>query len=66
MTFEIGNTYILNDPDLTYFIPNTQSDTLPQNKTLIYNLLIDMKYNINTPGDKKSKGYDFIEVLKNQ
>ena len=32
MTFEIGNTYNLNDPDLSYFITNTQSDTLPHHK----------------------------------
>ena len=34
MTFQNGNTHNLNDPDLSYFIPNTQADKIPQNKFL--------------------------------
>ena len=60
-----GNKYILNDPDLSYFITNAQLDTHPQNVNLIYSFLYDMKYNINY-GDKKSKRYYFIKDLINQ
>ena len=60
-----GNKYNLNDPDLQYFITNTQLDTQPQNVNLIYSFLNDMKYNINY-GDKKSKRYYFIKDLINQ
>ena len=65
MTFENGNTYNLNDPDLSYFITNAQLDTQPQNVNLIYSFLNDMKYNINY-GDKKSKRYYFIKDFINQ
>ena len=65
MTFENGNTYNLNDPDLSYFITNTQLDKGIQNKNLIYNFLKDMKYDLNY-GDKKSKRYYFIKDLINQ
>ena len=47
MTFENGNSYNLNDPDLSYFITYTQLDKEIQNENLIYNFLKDMKYNIN-------------------
>ena len=65
MTFQNGNTYYLNDPDLSNFITNTQIDKIPQNTNLIYSFLNDMKYNINY-GDKKSKRYYFIKDLINQ
>ena len=54
MTFQNGNTYYLNDPDLSNFITNTQIDNLPQNNNKIYRFLNDMKYNIYY-GDKKSR-----------
>ena len=60
-----GNKYNLKDPDLSYFITNSQLDTQPQNVNLIYSFLNDMKYNINY-GDKKSKRYYFIKDLINQ
>ena len=47
MTFGNGNTYNLNDPDLSYFITNTQLDKELQNENLIYNFLKDMKYDLN-------------------
>ena len=65
MTFQNGNTYNLKDPDLQYFITNTQFDKQLQNVGLILNFLNDMKYNINY-GDKKSKRYYFIKDLINQ
>ena len=65
ITFENGNTYNLNDPDLQYFITNAQLDTQPQNENLIHSFLNDMKYNLNY-GDKKSKRYYFIKDLINQ
>ena len=65
MIFQNGNTYYLNDPDLSNFITNTQIDKIPQNTNLIYSFLNDMKYNINY-GDKKSKRYYFIKDLINQ
>ena len=65
MIFQNGNTYYLNDPDLSNFITNTQIDKLPQNTNLIYSFLNDMKYNINY-GDKKSKRYYSIKDLINQ
>ena len=38
MTFlSTGNTYDLNDPDVSCFITNTQIDKEIQNKTLIFN-----------------------------
>ena len=54
MTFENGNTYNLNNPDLSYFITYTQLDKEIQNEKLIYNFLKDMKYDLNY-GDKKIK-----------
>ena len=65
MTFENVNTYILNDPDLSNFITNTQIDKIPQNIDLIYSFLNDMKYNLNY-GDKKSNRYFLIKVLINK
>ena len=65
MTFENGNTYNLNNPDLSYFITYTQLDKEIQNEKLIYNFLKDMKHDLNY-GDKKSKRYYFIKDLINQ
>ena len=62
MTFPNGNKYYLNDPDLPYFITNTQIDKIPQNTNIIYSFLNDMKYNINY-GDKKSHSYFFIKAM---
>ena len=62
MTFQNGNTYYLNDPDLSYFITNTQIDKIPQNTNIIYSFLNDMKYNIYY-GDKKSHRYYFIKSM---
>ena len=36
MTFQNGNTYYLNDLDLSNFTTNTQIDNLPQNNNIIY------------------------------
>ena len=60
-----GNIYNLNDPDLRYFITNTQFDRQLQNVGLIFEFLIDLKYKINY-GDKKSMRYCFIKDLINQ
>ena len=65
MTFGNGNTYILNNPDLSYLITYTQLDKEIQNEKLIYNFLKNMKYDLNY-GDKKSKRYYFIKDLINQ
>ena len=65
ITFENGNTYNLNDPDLQYFMTNTQIDKEIHNENLIHSFLYDMKYNLNY-GDKKSKRYYFIKDLINQ
>ena len=46
MTFQNGNTYYLNDPDLSNLITNTQIDKIPQNTNIIYSFSNDMKYNI--------------------
>ena len=62
MIFQNGNTYYLNDPDLSYFITNTHFDNLPQNSNIIYSFSNDMKYNINY-GDKKSHRYNFIKAI---
>ena len=62
MTFQNGNTYYLNDPDLSNFITNTQIDKIPQNTNINYSFLSDMKYNINY-GDKKSHRYYFIKAM---
>ena len=64
MTFPNGNTYYLNDPDLSYFITNTHFDNLPQNNNIIYSFLNDMKYNIKY-GDKKSHRYHLIKAIFN-
>ena len=53
MTFENGHSYDLNDPDLQYFITNTQSTREIDNMNIIFNFLNDMKYNLKY-GDKKS------------
>ena len=62
MTFENGNTYNLNDPDLSYFITYTQLDKEIKNENLIYNFLKDMKYDLNY-GDKKSSRYNIMKYL---
>ena len=62
MTFENGNSYNLNDPDLQYFITNTQFDKQINNRDSIYNFLNDMNYDLNY-GDKKSIRYQFIKEL---
>ena len=54
MTFGNGNTYNLNDPDLQYFMINTQIDKEIHNENLIHSFLNDMKYNLNY-GDKKNR-----------
>ena len=60
-----GNKYNLKDPDLQYFMTNTQIDKEIHNENLIHSFLNDMKYNLNY-GDKKSKRYYFIKNLINQ
>ena len=65
ITFQNGNTYDLEDPDLSYFLCNAQLDTQPQNVNLVYSFLNDMKYNRNY-GDEKSKRYYFIDDLNYQ
>ena len=62
MTFQNGNMYYLNDPDLSNFITNTQIDKIRQNTNIIYSFLNDMKYNIYY-GDKKSHRYYFIKAM---
>ena len=62
MTFENGNSYDLSDPDLQYFISNTQFDKQINNWGSIYNFLNDMKYDLNYE-DKKSIRYQFIKEL---
>ena len=62
MTFENGNSYDLSDPDLQYFITNTQFDKPINNWDSIYNFLNDMKYDLNY-GDEKSIRYQFIKEL---
>ena len=52
MTFENGNSYDLSNPDLQYFITNTQFDKPINNWGPIYNFLNDMKNDLNY-GDKK-------------
>ena len=53
MTFENGNSYDLSNPDLQYFITNTQFDKPINNWDSIYNFLNDMKYDVKY-GDEKS------------
>ena len=62
MTFESGNSYDLSNPDLQYFITNTQFDKPIKNWGPIYNFLKDMKFDLNY-GDKKSIRYQFIKEL---
>ena len=62
MTFENGNSYDLSDPDLQYFITNTQFDKPINNWDTLYTFLNDMKYDL-TYGDKKSIRYQFIKEL---
>ena len=62
ITFENGNTYNLNDPDLQNFMTKTQIDKEIHNENLIHSFLNDMKYNL-IYGDKKSKRYYFIKDL---
>ena len=61
MTFQIGNTYYLNDPDLSNFITNTQHDKI-KNIAVKYNFLRDMNYDLKY-GDKKSNRYNFIKSV---
>ena len=61
MTFQNGNTYYLNDPDLSNFITNTQHDKI-KNIAVKYNFLRGMNYDLNY-GDKKSNRYNFIKSM---
>ena len=61
MTFQNGNTFYLNDPDLSNFITNTQHDKI-KNIAVKYNFLRDMNYDLNY-GDKKSNRYNFIKSM---
>ena len=61
--FENGNTYNLNDPDLSYFITNTHLDKEINKLHVIDQFLNDVKYDINY-GDKKSDRYHFIKDLR--
>ena len=61
MTFQNGNTYYLNDPDLSTFITNTQHDKI-KNIAVKYTFLRDMNYDLNY-GDKKSNRYNFIKSM---
>ena len=61
MTFQNGNTYYLNDPDLSNFITNTQHDKI-KNIAVKYNFLRDMNYDLNN-GDRKSNRYNFIKSV---
>ena len=61
MTFQNGNTYYLNDPDLSNFITNTQHDKI-KNIAVKYYFLRDMNYDLNY-GDKKSNRYIFIKSM---
>ena len=65
MTFENGNSFNLNDPDLQYFITITKFDREINNVNIIFNFLNDMKFNISY-GDKKSIRYYFNKDLYNQ
>ena len=66
MTFDNGNTYDFKDPDLSYFITNTQLvEELHNDENLIHSFLNDMQYNLNF-GDKNSKRYYIIKDLINQ
>ena len=62
LTFQNGESYDLNNPDLKYFITNTQFEKPFDNLDLIYSFLHDMKYNIKK-GDMKSDRYNFIKDL---
>ena len=61
LTFQNGNTYYLNDPDLSNFITNTQHDKI-ENIAVKYNFLRDMNYDLNY-GDKRSNRYNFIKSM---
>ena len=61
MTFQNGNTYYLNDPDLSNFITNTQHDKI-KNIAVKYTFLRDMNYNLSY-GDKKSNRYNFVKSM---
>ena len=61
MNFQNDNTYNLRDPDLSYFIPNTQIDRKVDNVGLIKSSLRDMKY--DSTKDKSSDRYNFIKDL---
>ena len=62
MTFESGNSYNLSDPDLQYYITNTQFHKPINNWGPIYTFLNDMKYDLKY-GDKKNQSD--INLLKN-
>ena len=62
MTFQNGGFYDPNNPDLIYFITNTQFEKQFDNLDQTYSFLHDMKYNIKK-GDMKSDRYNFIKDL---
>ena len=62
MTFQNEHSYDLNDPDLHYFITNTQFDREINNVNIIFTFLNKLNYIINY-GDKKSIRYYFIKDL---
>ena len=56
-----GNIYDLNDPDLQYFITNTQLDRQLQNVNTIFNFINDMNFNINY-GDKNQRDIILLRI----
>ena len=56
-----GNIYDLNDPDLQYFITNTQFDKQINNLGTIFNFLNNMNFDIKY-GDKKSKRFFLLMI----
>ena len=62
MIFKDGRTYNLNNPDLQYFITNTNIERAINDIDTIANFLYDMGYDA-TKGDKKSDRYRMIRDL---
>ena len=62
MIFQYGNTYDLNNPDLSYFLTNRPIDGKMENFSFIFNFSNDMKSNLKY-GQKKSKRYSLIKHL---
>ena len=67
MIFKNGNTYDMRDRNLAYFLSNSNmNENNIIDDELIYNFYKDVKYDLNSAGDKRSNRYRYIKKLSSK